>query len=83
METVIHVQALNDYMLKVAFSTGEVKLFDVKPYLEKGIFKKLQDERLFRQVYVDYETVCWPGQLDIAPETLFNKGISHPQSSMP
>ena len=70
-------------MLKVAFSSGEVKFFDGKPDLDKGIFKKLQDERLFRQVYVDYETVCWPGQLDTAPETLFDKGISFPEFSMP
>lgn len=76
MDSVIHVEPLKDFMLKVAFSSGEVKLFDVKPYLNKGIFTKLQDEKLFNQVYVDYETVCWPGNLDIAPETLFDNGIS-------
>jgi len=25
---------------------------------------------------VDYGTVTWPGDIDIAPETLFAKGIS-------
>ena len=78
MESVIQVQPLNDYMLKVAFSTGELKLFDVKPFLDKGIFQKLQDYKVFNQAYVDYGTVCWPGSLDIAPETLFDKGISLP-----
>jgi hypothetical protein len=76
MEIVTQVQPLENYMLKVAFSTGEVKLFDVKPYLNKGQFIKLQDEKYFNQAYVDYETVCWPGNLDIAPETLFDKGSS-------
>ena len=74
MEHVTQVQPLKNYMLKVSFSTGEVKLFDVKPYLDKGIFIKLQDENFFNQAYVAYGTVCWPGNLDIAPETLFDKG---------
>jgi len=76
MEHVTKVQPLEDYMLKVAFSTGEVKLFDVKPYLNKGVFSKLQDESLFNQVYVAHDTVCWPGNLDIAPETIFDRGLS-------
>jgi hypothetical protein len=74
MEHVTQVQPLKNYILKVSFSSGEVKLFDVKPYLNKGIFTKLQDENFFNQAYVDYDTVCWPGNLDIAPETLFDRG---------
>ena len=31
MEQVTQVQPLGDYILKIAFSSGEVKLFDVKP----------------------------------------------------
>ena len=75
MEHVTKVQPLKNYMLEVTFSSGEVRLFDVKPYLDKGIFTKLQDENFFNQAYVDYDTVCWPGNLDIAPETLFDKGV--------
>jgi hypothetical protein len=77
MEAVIHVQPLNDYILKVAFSTGQTKLFDVKPYLDKGVFVTLKDKAFFNQAYVDYDTVCWPGNLDIAPETLFDRGVNH------
>jgi Protein of unknown function (DUF2442) len=77
MEAVIHVQPLNDYILKVAFNTGQIKLFDVKPYLDKGVFVTLKDKALFNQAYVDYDTVCWPGNLDIAPETLFDRGVNH------
>ncbi len=75
---VIQVQTMSNYMLKVAFDTGETKIFNVKPYLDMGIFKKLQNQDVFDQAYVDYGTVCWPGSLDIAPETLFDKGISLP-----
>jgi hypothetical protein len=28
---------------------------------------------MFKQAYVAYDTVCWPGNLDIAPETLYDR----------
>lgn len=76
MEKVTTVETLPDYRLKVVFSTGDTKYFDCKPYLERGIFTKLKDPGLFRQAYVAYDTVCWPGNLDIAPETLFDRGVA-------
>lgn len=75
METVTSVETLEDYRLKVVFSTGDIKLFDVKPYLDRGIFSRLRDAALFGQAYVAYNTVCWPGNLDISPDTLFDRGI--------
>lgn len=83
MEHVAKVQPLKNHMLEVTFSSGEVRLFDVKPYLNKGIFIKLQDESFFNQAYVDYDTVCWPGNLDMAPETLFDKGVCLGSQAVP
>jgi hypothetical protein len=62
--------------LLVTFNTGETKLFDARPYLEKGVFTKLKKPELFKQVYVAFDTVCWPGNLDIAPETLYDVSTS-------
>ena len=75
METVIKVVPQNDFRLLVTFSTGETKLFDARPYLEKGVFTKLKRPELFKQAYVAFDTVCWPGDLDIAPETLYDASI--------
>lgn len=75
MEKVCAVQALSGHRLRISFSTGDVKVFDVNPYLDKGLFSRLRDPALFAQAYVAYDTVCWPGNLDIAPETLFDRGI--------
>ena len=73
MEKVIFVSPLDNSMLKVKFNTGEERLFDASPYLKKGIFQQLQDEKNFRQAYVALDTVCWPGGLDIAPETIYDR----------
>jgi hypothetical protein len=40
------------------------------------VFVRLQNPALFRQAYVAFDTVCWPGELDIAPETLYDLSVS-------
>ncbi len=75
MERVINAIPKNNFSLEIEFNTGEKRLFDARPYLTRGIFQRLQDESLFMQAYVALDTVCWPGDLDIAPETLYDRSI--------
>ena len=75
MERVINAIPKNDFSLEIEFNTGEKRRFDARPYLDRGIFQRLQDERLFMQAYVALDTVCWPGDLYIAPETLYDRSI--------
>lgn len=75
MESVVRVLPREDYQLEIEFSTGEVRLFDVRPYLDKGVFSQLKDRTLFARAFVAFDTVCWPNELDIAPETLYIKSV--------
>jgi Protein of unknown function (DUF2442) len=75
METVIHVNPREDFHLELEFSTGEKRVFDVRPYLEKDVFKQLKDISRFKQAHVAFDTVCWPDHLDIAPETLYDRSV--------
>ncbi|MEK6749734.1 MAG: DUF2442 domain-containing protein [Pseudomonadota bacterium] len=75
MESVISARPRDDFHLELKFHTGETWLFDARPYLSKGVFQRLQDQQLFNQVYVVFGTVCWPRNLDIAPETLYDKSV--------
>jgi len=75
MEFVIKVIPHDDFTLELWFSTGDHRLFDARPYLERGVFTRLQNLALFKQAFVALNTVCWPGDLDIAPETLFDLSI--------
>ncbi len=74
MERVISVDTLDGHKLNILFNNGVRKVFDVSPYLSKGLFSRLRDPELFKQAYVAYDTMCWPGNLDIAPATLFDRG---------
>lgn len=75
MECVTKVRTRPDFQIELEFDTGEMRVFDVRPYLEKGIFTRLKDVALFKQAYVAFDTVCWPGNIDIAPETLYDLSV--------
>lgn len=61
----------SDYTLTLQFTNGEVKRFDVKPYLAKGFFRELQSMNYFQKVCLFLETVQWPNGQDFCPDTLY------------
>ena len=64
------VTPLSDYRLYVEIADGRRGIFDVKPYLDHGVFRELRNLDYFRQVGVVLGAVTWPHEQDIAPETL-------------
>lgn len=69
------VRPLEGHRLWVRFTTGEAKVFDFTSLLEKPAFRDLRDQRLFNQVYIDFGVPVWKdGEIDIAPEYLYNNG---------
>ncbi len=72
---VTEVTPLTEYMLRLKFKNGEEKVFDMKPYLDIGIFKTLKDETIFKTVKVSFDTVEWANEADIDPETLYNESV--------
>jgi len=61
----------NDYLLEIVFNNDEKKLFDVKPYLDFGLFSELKDLELFQTAKAELGTVVWNNGLDICPDTLY------------
>ncbi len=60
-----------DYMLTLTFNNDEVKMFDMKPYLEIGIFKELKDLSLFNSVRPFLGSIQWKNGQDLCPDTLY------------
>lgn len=70
------VRPLDDYKLWLRFSNGEIKIFDFKPELDFPAFSPLKDKELFESVYIDYGVTVWnDGDIDIAPEHLYERGL--------
>ena len=75
MIAVISVTPQDEYKLKLTFNTGEVRFFDMYPYLEHPFFKDLKDLEFFKLAQVQYGTVIWPNEIDIAPERLYEESV--------
>lgn len=71
MREIIEVKPLKDYQLLLTFDNQEKKIKDMKPYLRKGVFKKIKDKTVFEKVKISCGTICWEGDIDLCPDTLY------------
>lgn len=68
-------EAASGFGLLLTFSSGERRHFDMQPYLYFSVFRRLQNSGYFLLARVEYGTVVWPGEIDIAPETLYDRSV--------
>lgn len=65
------------YLLEMDFEWpggASTRRLDARPYLWGPVFDGLrEDQSEFAKFYVDLNTVCWPGGVDLAPELLFGE----------
>ncbi|WBW97662.1 DUF2442 domain-containing protein [Oceanirhabdus sp. W0125-5] len=71
--SIVEVKPLKDYKLLLTFENGEKRIFDMNPYLSKGIFKELKDENVFKTVRISYDSIEWSNEADIDPEVLYEE----------
>jgi Protein of unknown function (DUF2442) len=77
------VKANPDYTLTLTFTNDEIKVFDVKPYLEKGIFRELKDRKEFNSARPFLGSIQWRNGQDFCPDMLYVDGISTEQTTLP
>jgi len=69
------VEPLEGRAVRLTLSDGAVVERDLRDLLRGPLLGRLaDDDGLFRLVTVDYGTLVWPGEIDIAPETLIWDG---------
>ncbi|NLI79628.1 MAG: DUF2442 domain-containing protein [Candidatus Riflebacteria bacterium] len=76
---VMQVRPLPDHLLEIVFDNGEVRVFDVKPFLDRGDFSRLKRDDVWRTVRVVAGSVEWDGGLDLSYDTLYLLGVPLPQ----
>ena len=72
---VVRVEANAEYTLFLEFENGERCVFDMVPYMERKPFVRLKAHHLFTRAFIEYGTVVGPGNIDIAPETLYDLSV--------
>jgi hypothetical protein len=68
------VKYISPYKLDITFLNGEVREFDMTPYLKYPMFENLRDEFYCQKVSVKYGTVVWGDDIDFDPDTLYLEG---------
>ena len=77
MATIVKtVKPLADHRLLLTFEDGEQRVLDVSPWLNKGVFRALHDETLFRTVRVSFDSIEWANGADLCPEVLYEESVS-------
>lgn len=69
------VRPLDSYRLYVKFmdeSEGFVDLSELVTSDKAGVFMALRDPHLFKSVYINHGAVTWPGNLDLAPDAMYD-----------
>lgn len=69
--TAIKVEPLSRHRLRISFDNGEVRIFDVEPYIKGSWFGELEEWDVFRNVSVNGHSVEWAGGQDIFPDDLY------------
>ncbi len=73
---VVEVHAFPGHRLSVKFmdcTTGEIDMSRLVMSDSAGIFAQLRDPALFTQAYAEYGAVVWPGEIDLAPDSMYDE----------
>jgi hypothetical protein len=69
---VIEVKPVAPLALKVRFADGTEGKVQFEPSHLTGVFADLKNPQLFQQVHIDDGAVSWPGNIDLAPDAMYD-----------
>ena len=74
----VNVEPMGHLKLRLTYETGEVRLFDVSPYVNGSWFGELKENTYFRTVRLlpGGVGIEWGNGQDIAPHELYECSVS-------
>lgn len=71
------VEVVGPTKLRVTHADGTVAEHDLSRTIARGgVFTALGDAELFRQVRIEHGAVAWPGEIDLAPDSMWDHSRS-------
>jgi hypothetical protein len=64
-----------DFILLLEFENGERLSFSMSTYLDQKPWTRLKSGNVFQAAFVENGTVAWPGNINIDPETLYERSV--------
>jgi Protein of unknown function (DUF2442) len=71
MPRVLAAEYRGNYQIHLTFNDGVAGTVDFSRWLRGPVFEPLKDPNYFQRFIVGFETLEWPNQADVAPETLY------------
>jgi Protein of unknown function (DUF2442) len=70
---VVAVNPEPNYSLFVRFQDGLSGCLQFRPENLTGVLAPLKDPGFFEQVFIDNGAVAWPGDIDLAPDAMYEE----------
>ena len=74
-ELIREAKVIDDHRVAVVFDNGVSGVFDCAPYVEDAYWRRLKSPAFFRRVKVECGTLCWPDDIDIDPEEIWEGAV--------
>jgi hypothetical protein len=74
---VIDVKPAAPLALRVQFADGTVGKVQFQPSHLTGVFEALKDPIVFQEAHIEGGAVTWPGDLDLAPDAMYQAIKAH------
>lgn len=75
MKKIKKIHIIQNYRLRIEFVNNVKNIFDLKPYLDKGIFQELKDLNYLSKIKNRGYFIEWPNEQDLSSDTLYYHGI--------
>jgi hypothetical protein len=65
---------LGDYRVRFVFDDGREGVANLYSMIfddPRPVFAPLRDKAVFQQLFIEHGALCWPGDLDVAPEYIY------------
>ena len=82
LHQVVAASPLDDTKIRVSFENGMSGFFDCEPYFRDKYWESLSNPAFFRQVRVDCGTLCWPNDIDIDPEEVWDDCVKETMAAI-
>ena len=70
-----NVKPEKNYILHLWFTNGEEGILNMKPYLDRGIFRELKNKEMFNTVKPFIGTIQWANEADLCPDTVYLESV--------
>jgi hypothetical protein len=80
MQRIVGVEQVGTFRLRLTWDDGTIGDVDYSGRAWPGVLSPLNDPDFFAQVFVNPEsgTLTWPGEIDLAPEPLYEEARRNP-----